>query len=169
MDVNNIFINNIFKNWNINLPQDEYFLQYLQREHQDNFYYIDQCPFTVDEKHSQVDMFFQEVLDKSLKKNEFEILENKYKNIILKMWLYNTVYISSNVNEVNIRRKNKKINSKYIPHYNNIIKKGVFNDIEPVEKREILELFVQLGTRDLINVIFYLKDYKSNFKNQIIL
>jgi len=160
MKLNNSFINETFNNWNITLPQEEYFLEYLQREYPSNFYFIDQCPFSVDKKHNQIDMFFQEVLEKSLKKSEFEILENKYRNIMLKMWLYNAVYISTNVIEVNIKEKSKKIDRKYFAYYNDIMKKGSFDEHVAVEQREILELFVQLGTRDLIDVVFYLEDYK---------
>lgn len=76
----------ILGKWGINIPEDKDYVEFLRNYNQNNFFYIDQCPFAAGDKHSQVDMFFQEVLDGTLSKHKFMSLELKYRNIVTKIW-----------------------------------------------------------------------------------
>jgi hypothetical protein len=154
------YLMNILKNFGINIPEDAYFLEYLKDNKPKNFFYIDQCPFKVGEKHSQIDMFYQEVLDGEVSKRSFLELELKYRNIMTKLWLYNDLFVESNIKDIRITNKHKKIDKQYVKYLQPLIHKFERSDNICVDEKIELELLVQLGIRDIAYTAFYFSDYK---------
>ncbi len=150
----------ILKGWGIDIPQDVDYLEYLKESNPQSFYFIDQCPFSVGEKHSQIEMLFQEVLEGKISKSSFLSLETKYRNILTKLWLYNDLFVESNILDIKIKNKTKCIDKQYIkilPKLYDMFEKSNFVNIL---ERDHLELLVQLGVRDIIYTAFYFKDYE---------
>lgn len=160
METANLFIKDIFNKWGIDLPNDEFLLEYLQKEYPDNFFFIDRFPFAAGMKHGQVDIFYQNAMNKKADNKTYIDMEKKYIKTIILLWLYNEVFLFSDIKDIAIKKAKKKIDYKYYSIYKNIIKKDIINENNPIRQKEELEMYVQLATRDLINVIFYFKGYE---------
>ena len=150
----------ILEKWGIKVPQENYYIEYLSDCYPDKIMYIDQCPFSVGDKHSQVDIFFQEVLDGTLEKGKFMHLEVKYRNILTKLWLYNNVFAESNIANVNIKNRLKVIDKQYLNLYPKLFSKFTKSSFVNIVDKVDLELLIQLGARDIINAAFYFEEYE---------
>ena len=151
----------VLEKWGINVPEEaDYYVEFLRDSHPSKFYYIDQCPFSVGEKHSEVDMFFQEVLEGSLPKEKFMALELKYRNILTKIWLYNNVYVESNICDKRIKNKSKKIDKEYRHLYSKLVDKFSKDNFVKITDKSELELLVQLGNRDVNYTAYYFQEYE---------
>lgn len=150
----------ILKKWGIDIPQGVDYLDYLKQTNPNNFYFIDQCPFSVGEKHSQIEMLFQEVLEGKISKSSFLSLEKKYRNILTKLWLYNDLLVESNILDIKVKNKSKKIDKQYLKLFPKLYDMFTKSDFINILEREQLELLVQLGVRDIIYAAFYFKDYE---------
>lgn len=150
----------ILEKWGINIPENEDYIEYLRDANPDRFFYIDQCPLKVGEKHAQVDIFFQEVLDGTISKEQFLYLELKYRNILTKLWLYNKLFVVSNICKIKTSKKNQIIDKQFKKLYPKLFTKFAKSDFVNVESKDELELLVQLGTRDAIFTAFYFEEYE---------
>ena len=153
------YISNILNKWGINITEDVYFAEFLKDHYPHNFFYIDQCPFKVGKKHAQIDVFYQLVLDRQISKSEFLNIEMKYRNVITKLWLYNNVYVESNLKDLQLRNKRKKIDKPFVKQLPLLTNHFDHNEFIEVTEKSDLELLIQLGIRDIAYVMFYFADY----------
>lgn len=150
----------IFSKWGIDIPEDTDYIEYLQNHYPHNVYFIDQTPFSSDEKHLQIELLFQEVLEGKVQKSKFEIYENKFTNILSILWLYNDVLSSSNIYNVKIKGKHKKIEKILLRNYSQLKKNFKTSSILKINNLKDLELLVQLGLRNLVFTEFYFSGYE---------
>jgi hypothetical protein len=155
--------NDILKKWGIYQSEDIYLPEYLMQIKPRNISYIDQCPFSVGEKHSQIELIYQEVMDGNILEDDFLDIEKKYRNVMVKLWLYCDLFVESKmIQDVNIEKIYDKIEKKY---HNNVkeLKKnflGTEANFVKIDNRIDLELLVQLSFRDIIDCSFYFWDYQ---------
>lgn len=150
----------VLNKWGISVTDKDDYTEYLRTEYPDKFYYIDQCPLLVGEKHSQVDIFFQEVLDGTLSKKQFLGLEQKYRNTLNILWLYNNVFVESDITSIIIDKKTEKIDKQYRDLYPILLDKFSNCSFVNIQDRNELELLVQLGIRNVIYTAFYFEEYE---------
>lgn len=157
-------INSLLQQWQITIPEDTYLFEHLLANKKSNCFFIDKLPLTVSKENSnkfdQIDVFFQEVLDGKVAKDDFLQIETKYRNVMIKLWLYNKLYV-----ELDMETVNKNIVNNVIePQYQNLfasISDNIqeINIIEILEKEQV-EFWVQMGIRDVAFPIFYFEDYQ---------
>lgn len=159
--MNNDF--NVLESWGINIP-DEYDcpLEYINQKFPKNVFSIDSCPYTVlsNEKYEQFEVYYQQVLKGKLNKKSFIEYENKFLNVIIKLWLYNITRVEF-YSDWHLIRKHRRIDKKYRKKIKVLKNKLRTSNIFEVTDRLELELIVQLSIRDdTIGTAFYFEDYK---------
>lgn len=157
-------INSLLQQWQITIPEDTYLFEHLLANKKSNCFFIDKLPLTVSKENSnkfdQIDVFFQEVLDGKVAKDDFLQIETKYRNVMIKLWLYNKLYV-----ELDMETVNKNIVNNVIePQYQNLFA-SISDNIQEIKIIEILEkeqveFWVQMGIRDVAFPIFYFEDYQ---------
>jgi len=157
-------IKNILKNWDLSVPDNMGISEYLLENKKSNCFFIDKFPFAVSRengnKFDQVDIYFQEVLEGKAVKDDFLQIESKYRNVMIKLWLYNKLYV-----ELDMETVNKNIVNNVIePQYQNLFA-SISDNIQEIKIIEILEkeqveFWVQMGIRDVAFPIFYFEDYQ---------
>jgi hypothetical protein len=150
----------VLEKWGINISKNEDYIEHLRNSNPYNFFYIDRCPLKVGEKHNQIDIFFQEVLEDTISKEKFLNLELKYRSILIKLWLYNKLFVESNIYKTKIRKKHNVIDKQFRKLYTKLFNKFAKNDFVNVENKDELELLVQLSTKDAIYAAFYFEEYE---------
>lgn len=157
-------IKNLLKQWQITIPEDTYLFEYLLVNKKSNCFFIDKLPLAISKENSnkfdQIDVFFQEVLDGKVVKDDFLKIETKYRNVMTKLWLYNKLYVEFDMETVN----KEKVNDVVEPQYQNLFA-SITDNIQEIKIIEILEkeqveFWVQMGIRDVAFPVFYFKDYQ---------
>lgn len=156
----------VLNSWDIEVPGEDWFFEYLCDNRKENIFYIDRFPMTVGVnnayKYDQMDIFYQEVFLGEASKNDFTSIETKYVNAIDKLWVYNKTFVEFSIPTRLCYGKPieviDEIYRKYLPSIENVERKDKLLEIK--QKSE-LEFWTQLGTRDIADVIFYLEDYKA--------
>ena len=67
-------------------------------------------------KYQSVEVFYQRVLDRNMKKQEFINIEKRFIDFVMSLWLYNETYVdisSSEFNNSYYYKKNKKLLKKH--------------------------------------------------------
>jgi len=151
--------------WNINIPNNMGYLEYLCDNQSKNIYYIDKFPIKVSSenayKFDQMDIFYQEViLCKALKRNFIKI-ETKYTNVMNKLWLYNKIFVQFMLPDKYFRKPETVINKEYKKFLPLLKDNSKYGKMVEIEQKKILEFWTQLSTRDVIGTVFYLEDYKA--------
>lgn len=157
-------INNILEKWNINIPEDMYFIDYLIENKKTNCFFIDKLPLTVSRengnKFDQIDIFYQEVLDGKASKEDFLKIEIKYRNAIIKFWMYNRLYVILDVETVNKKIIKDILEPQYQKYLSLISDTNSETIVKEVLEKEELEFWIQIGIRDAAFPVFYFEDYK---------
>lgn len=153
------------KAWGLNIPDNIWYPEYLLNNKKSNFFYIDKLPLLVPEtssqKFDQQDIFFQKVMEGKIPKKIFLSLEIKYRNILTKLWLYNKVFVESNLfGELNIDVNLKKIDKRYLQTAKELQKKFSESCFWEITQKHDLELLIQLGARDIADTAFYFSEYE---------
>jgi len=157
-------IKNLLENWGISVPNDTELAEYLCENEMSKIFYIDKLPLTVSKenykKFDQVDIFFQEVLERKISKDEFLLIETKYRNFMTKLWLYNKLYVELDVETVNKNIISDVVDSQYEKYLSSLSDGN--QELYPMEilEKEILEFWVQIGVRDAAFPIFFFEDYQ---------
>jgi len=148
---------NILKKLGIKVSENDGYLEHLVEKFPERIFYFDELPFTISDEYS--DKYFQYepnlcflIAKNKRQKEKFLATENKYLNIMTKLWLYNKVYAGA---EFGLYKVNK-----YISYRNKkLITK--FDQSELVEVTDIQEFedLVRLGAKSIINAEFYLEEY----------
>jgi hypothetical protein len=153
----------ILKKWGIYQSEDIYLPEYLMQLKPNNISYIDQCPFSVGEKHSQIELIFQEVIDGNLSESDFLDIEKKHRNIMVKLLLYNDLFVESKMfKDLDVEKIYDKIEKKYYTKIKEL--KNNYFDSETnfikIDNKIELESLVQLSLREIIDTSFYFSDYQ---------
>lgn len=112
-------------------------------------------------KYQSVEIFYQKVLDRNIKKSDFKLIEKRFVDFITSLWLYNETYInilSSEINNNYYYKKNKKFLKKHLKvNIEHLCNKDEFLLID---NKNTLFSFSILATRDISPIIFYFKNSK---------
>lgn len=154
------YILSVLKNWGIEVPEEGHYTEYLQTRNPEKFFYIDQCPFVVGEKHSQIEIIFDDAVnDKKLMENYLK-LESKYSNILTKLWLYNDVFIETDILNskaiIDKRIEDEQLNEKI----QTLIRKINKSDFFEIIKKDELNLLLQAAVRTYVYTVFHFKEYE---------
>jgi len=155
---------NILNDWGISTPQDHWYPEYLQEHYPENFFFIDKFPFIVSPKNArkfdQVDVFYQEVLQGKADNKDFVFVENKYIEVITKLWLYNDVFVEIDISDVKIEKIEKQIDKSLHHCLKSLLKKYTKTSCLKITKKNELKLLVQLACRDVFYVAFCFKNFQ---------
>ncbi len=146
------------QNWGIVIPEEVNYAEYLQKHNPDQFYYIDICPYATDSKYSQFELQFQDISD-GIDRKRFYSYEMKFVDVLSVLWLYNDVFVSSDIGEKK-KSISKKINRTYKENFQQLYSTLQWTTITPIKNLKDLELLVQLGSRQLAETEFYFKQYE---------
>lgn len=111
-------------------------------------------------KYQSVEVFYQRVLDRNMKKQEFINIEKRFIDFVMSLWLYNDTYVdisSSEFNSSYYYKKNKKLLKKHSKFFT---KSAGSDEFLLIENKDILHSFAILATRDISPVIFYFRNSK---------
>ena len=147
-------VEDTLKQWGIAVEQDEYFFEYLQKQYPDNIYHIDYCPFPAGDKYNQVETLFQEVLEHKADRDEYMRIERKFNDVMVKLWLYNEVYIYFNYIYT------KRYNKGYRKLFRQYIKGCPASKNNPISDKKVLEMLTKLSFRKCIQIEMYLKEFQ---------
>lgn len=142
-------IGQILKDWNGILIRDEdYFLEKIYELCPENCYVIDQYPFVVhnNEKYKQVEISYDRALRSQ---NTFAIYlkeEEKLKQVMKKLWLYDIVEVETNLNSQAITKLKRAIDTD--KHELLEIMRKKYNGNWIVEQVDEVDLLVELGARE---------------------
>lgn len=155
----------ILNDWGILIPNEEWFMEYLCNNKKENIYYIDKFPLKVGnqnaDKFDQMDIFYQEVFLGEASKDDFLNIELKYRNIMNKLWIYNNTFIEFIISEKCFAKPSEIIDNKYIKYLPLLNNTSYIEGLSEITQKDEMEFWVQLGIRDIGNMIFYLKNYQA--------
>ena len=127
-------------------------------------YVIDTFPEIIldNEKYKQAEIFYQKVLDKELKRSDFEAVENQFINIVKTLWLYNDVDVKiicfDNIKKNYYYKKIRGIFRKDIKKITDVINNE--DELYRVEDIKLLEKLCKLAIRDIAPVLFVFNSSK---------
>ena len=134
---------------------------YIQKY--ENITALDIFPKTIsnNKKYQSVEVFYQRLLNRSMKKQEFETIEKHFIDFVMTLWLYNETYVnflSSKIISNYYYKKNKKVFKKH----SKVLMEANSNADEflLIEDKDLLSSISILATRDITPVIFYFKNSK---------
>ena len=111
-------------------------------------------------KYQSAEVFYQRVLDRNMKKQEFINIEKRFIDFVMSLWLYNDTYVDISSSEFNSSYYYKK-NKKLLKKHSKFFTKSAGNDeFLLIENKDILHSFAILATRDISPVIFYFRNSK---------
>lgn len=111
-------------------------------------------------KYQSVEVFYQRVLDRNMKKQEFINIEKRFIDFVMSLLLYNDTYVDISSSEFNSSYYYKK-NKKLLKKHSKFFTKSAGNDeFLLIENKDILHSFAILATRDISPVIFYFRNSK---------
>lgn len=155
-------ISDVINRYHITLPSHKYILEYFMETSDFKTYNMDFLPQAFPKKNiykfEQIEVFFQEVLEKKIDKKYFLKYEEKFINILLKLWLFSDTFIqvdSIYVKHNHIYKHLDPVCRKLFSKRKNNIEMSSFQEI--TQKNELI-LYTNLGTRNIGNVIYYLSD-----------
>jgi len=144
-------INSIFLEWGIDIQNDIDFFEYLTSTYPQHCYYIDRFPMLIKsfEKYEQEEVYFKKVINQEESNKLFFMEELKFINVMKKLWLYNQVFVHSNLLELS----DDEIIAVLNENNSNIITLKKFmknsnNDTIILEKVRHLELLIKLSVRE---------------------
>ncbi len=152
-------MNDILNKWGINIPHNEWFMEYLIEAFPEKTYFIDELPISIGEENGyKIDCIFRMRKHRSrADKKCFEIVENKYINLLTKLWMYNKVFVyAEKYSNEDLRRIPFKHRGKY-KKFQQMLER---NDMLEIKCKEQLYYFVQLGTQGIAQASFYFEDYE---------
>lgn len=152
----------LFNSWNvIDTSNDDLIFDQLCSTNPGNCYFIDRFPVRVEsfEKYSQLEVFYDSVLDGNLSEEIYLREEEKIKSILKKLWAYSSLEAKTDLAYV----EDKKII--------NVIDAGKITFVEELRRMAEEELFVinnvnhldtliELGLRDRVYSCFAFSDLK---------
>lgn len=115
-------------------------------------------------KYQSVEVFYQRVLDRNMKKREFINIEKRFIDFVISLWLYNETYVdicSSEIFNNYYYKRNKKILKK-----NSIVNlKSIAGTDEflLIKDKDVLGSACIIATRDISPVVFYFRNSKILF------
>lgn len=145
----NIFIDQIKDSFEFLFDE----VEKLQQD-REKFFFIDKCMFEVNEKHDQIDCFYDGLKNKNDLQTYLDI-EKKYINIFEQLWLYNKVTVYGD-KDTNNNRKIKKVLSRYEMKYY----KMNYNNNSVCNTKSLLDILVKIANRDAGNFVFYFENFK---------
>lgn len=155
----------ILNDWDISIPSEGWFMEYLCNNKKENIYYIDKFPLKVESKNTykfdQMDIFYQEVFLGEASKDDFLNIELKYRNIMNKLWLYNKTFVEFSISEKCFAKPDEIIDKKYIEYLPLLNKSSYIEGLSEIIQKNELEFWVQIGIRNIGNTIFYLQNYQT--------
>ena len=152
---------NTLGEWGINTPEETWYPEYLKESFPDKIFFLDKFPLPVKDvdKYDQVDIFYQEVLDGDISQKTFGVYETKYQNTMIKLWMYNNVFVEI-YNDSFHEKVEKKVDRRYTEVFNSLKKRFGESNGNIINLREELEVIVQLGVRDITDTAYCFTDYK---------
>ena len=157
-------IKSILNDWGVIVPDDAYIAELLLESRPKQCYYMDALPLTVDRKNAekfyQVEMFFQRVLEGEVLKEDFLLLEMKYRKVMIKLWLYNELIIEYTFPEREIKNIPQIIDKPYLKRFKELHSQYVDTSSIIIKEKMDLELFIQSAMRDVLCTTYFLKEYE---------
>ena len=145
--------NSILQRWGLNITLDGYVPELLLDKFPGNCFYIDSLPILVGVEN--VKKFEQ------TEKIMFKSMQLKMRNIITKLWLYNDVYLNS---ELLLKEETIMCNNKINKELQGKIAKLFINngksDIWEINQQSQINLILELGYKDVIDVALYFEQYQ---------
>ena len=158
-----MLIKEILYRWNKNIQTDHdtYFWDELFKCYPENFYVIDQYPITIKDnnKYKQLEICYDAVLSGEISIDVYKNEENKLKNIMRKLWVYNLLEVETNLNEKDNSLFLKVIDSHKLDLIDDF-KKKIIRGEEIIDLVELLDVLVELGARERVYSCFVFHDYK---------
>lgn len=157
-------IKTILNQWGIIIPNEYDRFEYLCSIQPENCYFIDRFPLLIKdfEKYQQEEIFYDKVLNKEISEETFKSEEAKFVNVIKKLWLYNPVFLETNLLEI----ENKTVEKIFVPEHSVIINslKDMLRQSRDrsisLEDSAYLDLLIRLGTRETVYSTLAFLDYK---------
>lgn len=150
----------ILREWHINIRDEDYFLDKLYELYPENCYVIDRYPYIVrdNEKYKQVEIFYDGIAQNQNTFAAYKNEEEKLKQIMRKLWLYDIVEVETNLNAKKIANVKKAIEIENHDVLDTVRTKS--NGSWVIERVEELDLLVELGARERVCTSFIFRNFK---------
>lgn len=156
-------INNILASWNLDFKSDEYIFDYLIKKCKQKCFYIDKFPLSIPDyyryKYDQVNVFYQEIVDKNKDKEQFANIENRYKYVIHKLWMYNDIYIEYDPSCLISAKARDYIDLEYNEYLTLLENKMDCQEHKIINIKE-LDFWIQVGIRNVAFPIMYFNKWE---------
>lgn len=141
----------IINMWGVNIKNDIDLFETFSLRNPRHCYYIDRFPLRIKsfEKYEQEELYYQEVIDKKIDKDIFKKEEAKFINIIRKLWLYNQLYVQTNISEVSENSFSKTIEGNDTNLNYRSLKSTLINS-KVIKKVNYLDLLMKLSLRECV-------------------
>ena len=152
----------LLNSWNvIDISNDDFVFEHLCSTNPDNCYFIDHFPVRVEnsEKYSQLEVFYDSVLNGDLCAETYNKEEEKIKNILKKLWAYSLVEVETNLAYVENEKILNVIDKNKIPFVDEL-RTMVGERLFTVDNVNHLDTLLELGLRDRVHSCFVLSDMK---------
>lgn len=157
-------LKDVINSWNKTnkFKDDDFMFEQLGSYNPDNCYFIDRFPMVVEsnEKYSQLEIFYDAVLDGNLSAEMYHKEEEKMKNIIKKLWAYSLVKVETYLTYEEETGKIESIIKKNKIPLVNELKKIAGEDLFIVDDINYLDILLELGLRDRVHSVFIFSDMK---------
>jgi|LSQX01.2.fsa_nt_gb hypothetical protein len=152
----------LLNSWNvIDILNDDFAFEHLCSTNPDNCYFIDRFPIQIEnsDKYSQIEVFYDSVLNGDLCVEIYNKEEEKIKNILKKLWVYSLLEVETNLAYVEDEKITKVIDTSKMPFVNEL-RKMVGEKLFTVDNVNHLDTLLELGLRDRVHSCFVLSDMK---------
>ena len=152
----------LLNSWNvIDILNDDFAFEHLCSTIPDNCYFIDRFPIQIEnsDKYSQIEVFYDSVLNGDLCVEIYNKEEEKIKNILKKLWVYSLLEVETNLAYVEDEKITKVIDTSKMPFVNEL-RKMVGEKLFTVDNVNHLDSLLELGLRDRVHSCFVLSDMK---------
>ncbi len=152
----------LLNSWNvIDILNDDFAFEHLCSTNPDNCYFIDRFPIQIEnyDKYSQIEVFYDSVLNGDLCVEIYNKEEEKIKNIFKKLWVYSLLEVETNLAYVEDEKITKVIDTSKMPFVNEL-RKMVGEKLFTVDNVNHLDTLLELGLRDRVHSCFVLSDLK---------
>lgn len=149
-----------FAKWNIPILEDKDYVEYLQENFPEKVYYMDEYPFATTEKHSQIELLYQDVVGEKDTYRKYIEREDMYVKAMSILWLYNDVLVSSNLCNMLSEKEENKMGEGVKRNINKLKSNFKNSNVIEVDNLQDLELLIRLSKRDIVFSEFHLKKYE---------
>ncbi|MGI6669645.1 MAG: hypothetical protein ACOX4M_09850 [Acetivibrionales bacterium] len=150
----------LLNSWNvIDVPNDDFVFEQLCSTNPDNCFFIDRFPIRVESfnKYSQLEVFYDSVLNGDLCAEIYLKEEEKIKNILKKLWLYSFLEVETNLAFIEDEKITKVIDASKMPFVEEL-RKMAGEELFTVENVDHLDTLLELGLRDRVESCFVFSD-----------